>query len=153
MKRSRGEAPAQSEETGDTLRKRSRIPWEIMNEESEARLLTGADFDIESMRQEPQGDLWFGDEFGPFLLHTDATGRVLEAPVPLPDVKSPENPTLEAGEEPSLSTSKGFEGMAISADGDTLYPMLEGALQDDQDQRQRLIYEFDLESRSYTGER
>jgi glycerophosphoryl diester phosphodiesterase len=130
-----------------------RIPFEIMNEESEDRLLTGADFDIESMRQEPQGDLWFGDEFGPFLLHTDATGRVLEAPVPLSDVKSPENPTLEAGEESSLSTSKGFEGMTLSADGSTLYPMLEGALEEDQDQRQRPIYEFDLESRSYTGER
>jgi hypothetical protein len=68
-------------------------------------------------------------------------------------VKSPENPTLEAGEEPSLSTSKGFEGMAISMDGATLYPMLEGALEEGQDQRQRFIHEFDLGSRSFTGER
>jgi hypothetical protein len=129
------------------------IPFEITNENSEDRLLTGADFDIESVRQDPQGDLWLGDEFGPFLLHTDATGRVLEAPIPLPDVKSPENPTLEEGEEPTLATSKGFEGMALSTDGGTLYPMLEGALEEDEDQRQRFIYEFDLGSRSYTGER
>ena len=38
------------------------------------------------------GDLWFGDEFGPYLLHTSATGRMLEAPIPLPGVKSPGQP-------------------------------------------------------------
>lgn len=44
------------------------------------RWLTGADFDIESVRRASDGTLWFGDEFGPYLLHTDANGRVLEAP-------------------------------------------------------------------------
>ena len=34
-------------------------------------LLTGADFDIESMQRAPDGTLWIGDEFGPFLLHFD----------------------------------------------------------------------------------
>jgi hypothetical protein len=43
--------------------------------------------------------------------------------------------------------------MAISTDGSTLYPMLEGALEDDQDQCQCFLYKFDLGSRSYTGER
>ncbi len=129
------------------------VPFEITNEDSEDRLLTGADFDVESVRRDPRGDLWFGEEFGPFLLHTDATGRVLEAPIPLPNVKSPENPTLETGEEPNLATSKGFEGMAISEDGTTLYPMLEGALEDDQEASRRYVYEFDLGSKSYTGER
>ncbi len=130
-----------------------RVPFEITNEESEDRLLTGADFDTESLRQDSRGDLWFGDEFGPFLLHTDATGRVLEEPIPLPGVKSPENPTLEAEEEANLPTSSGFEGMAISEDGGTLYPMLEGALEEDQDQSQRFIYEFDVRSKRYAGER
>lgn len=130
-----------------------RIPFEIANEETDDRLLTGADFDIESVRRDAQGGLWFGDEFGPFLLHTDATGRVLEVPIPLPDVKSPENPTLGAEEEPTLPTSKGFEGMAISEDGAILYPMLEGALEDDQETSRRYVYEFDLGSKGYTGER
>ena len=129
------------------------IPFEITNEDSEDRLLTGADFDVESVRRDAQGGLWFGDEFGPFLLHTDATGRVLEAPIPLPDIKSPENPTLGAEEEPNLRTSKGFEGMAISEDEGTLYPTLEGALEDDQETSRRYVYEFDLGSKSYTGER
>jgi hypothetical protein len=128
------------------------VPFEITNEESEDRLLTGADFDIESVRRDNQGNLWFGDEFGPFLLHTDASGRLLEAPIPLPGVKSPENPTLEDGEEPNLATSKGFEGMAISADGTTLYPVLEGALEEDRDRSQRLVYEFDINGKRYTGE-
>ena len=130
-----------------------RIPFEITNESTSDRLLTGADFDIESVRRDPLGGLWFGDEFGPFLLHTDATGRVLEAPIPLPNVKSPENPALQSGEEPNLPTSKGFEGMAISEDGTTLYPMLEGALEDDLEGSRRYIYEFDLAGKQYTSER
>lgn len=91
------------------------------------RLLTGGDFDIESFRQEPDGTYWFGDEFGPFLLHTDRRGRVLEAPFPLPGVRSPQNPFLGGG-TPNLPRSKGFEGMAVSPNGKTLYPMLEGSL-------------------------
>ncbi len=79
-----------------------RIPFAIVNHFSEARVLTGADFDIESMQRAPDGSLWFGDEFGPFLLHTDATGKVLEAPIALPDfdnpgreVRAPQNPYNE----------------------------------------------------------
>jgi hypothetical protein len=95
------------------------------------RVLTGWDFDIESMQIAPDGSFWFGDEFGPFLLHTDDRGRLLEEPVPTPGVKSPQNPTLEPGETPNLAGSKGFEGMAMSTDGRTLYPMLEGAVTED----------------------
>jgi hypothetical protein len=130
-----------------------RVPFEITNENSENRILTGADFDIESVRQDGRGDLWFGDEFGPFLLHTDAAGRVLEAPIPLPGVKTKENPILEADEEPNLSASSGFEGMGISEDGNTLYPILEGALKDNPDQRRRVIYEFALGNERYTEKR
>ena len=32
---------------------------------SAGRLLTGGDLDIESMRRDRQGNLWFGEEFGP----------------------------------------------------------------------------------------
>lgn len=128
-----------------------RIPWPIVNSGG-GRPLTGADFDIESVRRAKDGTLWFGDEFGPFLLHTDAAGKMLEAPFALPGVKSPQNPTLGAAEAPNLPRSRGFEGMAISKDGKTLYPMLEGALTTDPDQRRRLIYEFDVRSEQYTGE-
>ncbi len=114
------------------------------------RLLTGGDFDIESFREAHDGTFWFGDEFGPFLIHTDASGRVIEQPYPLPDVRSPQNPFLGTG-TPTLPGSKGFEGMAISPDGKTLYPMLEGALIADANQRRLIIWEFDLALRRYTG--
>ena len=117
------------------------------------RQLTGADFDIESFRQVKDGTFWFGDEFGPFLIHTDATGKVLEAPIPLPGVKSPQNPFLQPGETPNLPRSKGFEGMALSPDGTKLYPLLEGPLTTDPDQRRLIINEFDLKTKSFTGRR
>ena len=79
-----------------------RIPFAITNHFTPRRVLTGADFDIESMQRAADGTLWFGDEFGPFLLHTDARGKVLEAPIPLPDfdnlgkeIRSPQNPFNE----------------------------------------------------------
>jgi glycerophosphoryl diester phosphodiesterase len=79
-----------------------RIPFAIVNAFSRERVLTGADLDIESLQRDRDGTLWFGDEFGPFLLHTDAQGRVLHAPYPLPDadhpgqeVRAPQNPYSE----------------------------------------------------------
>jgi hypothetical protein len=115
------------------------------------RLLTGGDFDIESIRSDANGDLWFGDEFGPWLLHTDASGRVLEPPVELPGVSSPQNPPVAPfNPSPTLRRSQGFEGMAISPDRETLYPMLEGALIADPDQNRRFIYEYAIGS-GYTG--
>lgn len=80
-----------------------KIPWAIAGEFTHDRRLTGADFDIESVQRAPDGSLWIGDEFGPFLLHFDRKGRLLEAPHPLPDfsraghvqVRSPQNPLNE----------------------------------------------------------
>jgi hypothetical protein len=115
------------------------------------RILTGADLDIESLRIARDGTLWFGDEFGPFLVHTDATGKVLEAPIPLPGVQSPQNPFLPNPDAWTIRGSRGFEGTARSIDGKTLYPMLEGALRNDPDVRRRILNEFDLRSETYTG--
>lgn len=79
-----------------------KIPFTITNFFSADRILTGADFDIESMQRGSDGTLWFGDEFGPFLIHTSADGVVLEAPIALPDldnagkqIRSPQNPMTE----------------------------------------------------------
>ena len=133
---------------GDFLQLRDpdqKIPFPLTRSD---RLLTGADFDIESVREVKDGTLWFGDEFGPFLIHTDATGKVLEAPIPLPGVQAPENPFLAGA--PNLPSSGGFEGMALAKSGKTLYPMLEKAVAGDDPQLRR-INEFDLASRRYTG--
>ncbi|MEU5722651.1 esterase-like activity of phytase family protein [Micromonospora sp. NPDC047738] len=112
------------------------------------RVLTGADFDIESMVRVADGSYWIGDEFGPYLLHVDRVGRLLQAPIPLPGVRAPENP---AG-SPNLGSSKGFEGMALSPDGRTLFPLLEGTVAGDPAGALRLN-EFDLAAGAYTGRR
>jgi hypothetical protein len=114
------------------------------------RLLTGADLDPESFREAPDGTLWFGDEFGPFLIHTDRTGKLLDPPYRLPGVMSPQNPFL-GWSSPNLPRSRGFEGMALAPDGKTLYVMLEGALTTEPDPRRLQIHEFDLRKRRFTG--
>ncbi|GII66343.1 glycosyl transferase family 1 [Sphaerisporangium krabiense] len=127
---------------------KGRVPFALTRAD---RKLTGADFDVESIVAGDDGTYWIGDEFGPFLLHFSATGVLLEAPIPLPGVKAPENPGLD-GAQPNLGSSKGFEGMARSVDGRTLYPMLEGTVAGDPAGTLR-INEFDLRARSYTGRR
>ncbi|MEJ3744453.1 esterase-like activity of phytase family protein [Actinomycetes bacterium KLBMP 9797] len=129
-----------------------KVPFPIVRENTADRLLTGADFDIESLARDARGDLWLGDEFGPYLLRVDRTGKVLQAPIPLPDgAKSPQSPDLAPGETPTIPGSRGFEATAVSADGWTLYPILEGAKTDDPDQRRRIVYEFDVRANRYTG--
>ncbi|NAZ82284.1 hypothetical protein GTR02_10690, partial [Kineococcus sp. R8] len=130
----------------------ARVPWPLTRAD---RRLTGADFDPESFRRSPDGTFWFGEEFGPYLLHTDATGRLLAAPVPLPGVASPDNPTLGTpGADratPNLARSKGFEGMAQSADGRYLFPLLEGPVAGDDPQDLRVL-RYDTLRQRYRGE-
>jgi hypothetical protein len=49
----------------------------------------------------PDGTFWFGAEFGPSLVHTDAQGRVLPAPVAPAGVRTlyplPQGPDPSAG--------------------------------------------------------
>ena len=49
------------------------------------KLLTGSDFDIEGIARAKDGTYFFGDEFGPFVIHTDATGKLLSTPVVAPN--------------------------------------------------------------------
>ncbi|MFE9623467.1 esterase-like activity of phytase family protein [Streptomyces sp. NPDC006527] len=115
------------------------------------RVLTGADFDVESLVRVADGTYWMGDEFGPFLLHFSATGRLLQAPVPLAGVQAPENPYLN-GARPTLGSSKGFEGLVRGVDGRHLYPLTEGTVTGDTPGDLRFS-EFDLRKGRYTGKR
>ncbi|MBE9169851.1 esterase-like activity of phytase family protein [Pleurocapsales cyanobacterium LEGE 06147] len=83
------------------------IPFDIVNQDTEERLLTGADFDIESFVFDANGDVWVGDEFGPYLLHFDQTGKLLEAPIATPNV--PNLNTLN-GQEPLVIGHRGASG-------------------------------------------
>ncbi len=113
------------------------------------RLLTGADFDIESVRKDKNGNLWFGDEFGPFLLKTDGAGKVLRTEISLPGVFAPQNP-YRGATPANLGSSGGFEGMAINKAGDKLYTLLEGTVAGDAAKTLR-INEFSIDTESYTG--
>jgi hypothetical protein len=118
-----------------------------------ARILTGFDLDPESFVRAPDGSFWVGEEFGPFLVHVAADGRVLEPPVAVPGVRSPQNPFLDISdraraEAPTVAASRGFEGVAISPDGATLYALLEGAVTADDPQNLR-IYVFEVARRAF----
>ncbi|HYX18833.1 MAG TPA: esterase-like activity of phytase family protein [Nostoc sp.] len=83
----------------------NKIPFQIVNQGTSDRLLTGADFDIESFVFDKDGTIWVGEEFGPYLLHFDATGKLLEAPVATPD----QFKTLN-GEAPKVIGHRGASG-------------------------------------------
>jgi hypothetical protein len=117
----------------------------------DARLLTGADLDVESVRRDKHGNFWFGDEFGPYLVKTDEHGTVLRKAIPLPGVRAPEHVEVVNGTAAAnLGSSGGFEGMAINASGTRLYTLLEKTVAGDAAGSLR-INEFDLASEAYTG--
>ncbi|MGB7442674.1 MAG: glycerophosphodiester phosphodiesterase family protein [Coleofasciculaceae cyanobacterium] len=84
------------------------IPFEIINEGTDERLLTGSDFDIESFVIANDGTIWVGDEFGPFLLHFNANGTLLDAPIPTPNLT--ELNTLN-GQDPLVIGHRGASGI------------------------------------------
>jgi glycerophosphoryl diester phosphodiesterase len=59
--------------------------FSIVNNNTTDRLLTGADFDIESFVIAADKSIWIGEEFGPYLLHFDQTGKLLDAPIATPN--------------------------------------------------------------------
>ncbi len=127
------------------------IPFPIVHGATPERLLTGGDFDIESVVRARDGSFWIGEEFGPFLLHVDASGKVLAAPYEFPDGKSPANPFLQPGEVARVRSSRGFEAMAVASNGRMLYPIVEGSFTDDPVLRRRFIYEFDTRAGDVHG--
>lgn len=144
-----------------------RAPFRIANEATEARYLTGADFDPEGLQI--IGDkIWIGDEFGPFLLRFDMQGRleaVFETMVDGQVVRSPDHPAAAPPATPAtpietrVRRSKGYEGLAASPDGRFLYGLLEGPLWDPQTRaweqtngREYLrILEFDVQAGRWTS--
>lgn len=144
-----------------------KVPFRIVHEGTTKRYLTGSDFDLESF-QFAGGALWFGDEFGPYLIKADLQGKVLavyETQVDGKVIRSPDHPAVTTPGTPDGAVkfesrrSKGYEGMAASKDGSKLYAMLEGALWNDatksyetQDGRQYLrVLEFDVKAGQWTG--
>ena len=115
------------------------------------KLLTGADFDVESFTRLADGTIWVGEEFGPYLLHFDAQGRLLDAPIRHPVLRAPQNPLNTAGAPANLPSSRGFESMTSNADGSKLYLTTEASILSEPDKRLLEIYEFDVATQQYTN--
>ncbi|UFN46999.1 esterase-like activity of phytase family protein [Roseomonas sp. OT10] len=140
-----------------------RVPFRIALEGTERRYLTGADFDPESI-QPVEGGFWIGEEFGPFLIEVDAEGRVrrvVETKLDGKPLLSPDHPSLQVPAAPNATVpfrsrrSGGYEGMAISADSQTLYALLEKPLfAEGSDQAEGgflRIFEFSIPRGDWTG--
>ena len=113
-------------------------------------MLTGSDLHIESVQRAPDGTFWIGEEFGPFIVHFDADGVLLDAPIEPPFGMSPQNPHL-GGAVPLVERGR-IRGDGASPDGMKLYPIVEGFLTEDEDPLRRYIYEVDLATGEYTDQ-
>ncbi|MGO2339000.1 MAG: esterase-like activity of phytase family protein [Psychrobacter sp.] len=143
------------------------ISHRITQQDSDRRYLTGSDFDPESF-QIINGDIWVGEEFGPWLLRFDSEGTLktmYDTKVDGKTVYSPDHPTLQLPSKPDdklplydIKRSKGFEGMASAPDGRYLYPMLEGPVYNHKRQQYDSvdghdflrILQFDTKRNAYT---
>ncbi|MGI8935886.1 MAG: esterase-like activity of phytase family protein [Phormidesmis sp.] len=83
------------------------IPFDIQNEGSTGRNLTGSDFDVESFVIDSTGDIWIGEEFGPYVLHFDGTGKLVDAPIPTPNTT---NFNTLNGQDPLVIGHRGASG-------------------------------------------
>ena len=144
-----------------------KVSFRIVQEGTNQRYLTGADFDPESF-QFVGGALWIGEEFGPYLIKADLKGKVLAVFDTLVDdkvVRSPDHPAVTTPGVPGgavdfqIKRSKGFEGMASSKDGSKLYALLEGPVWNAEakefekvDGKEVLrVLEFDVAAEKWTG--
>ncbi|WP_050857540.1 esterase-like activity of phytase family protein [Acaryochloris sp. CCMEE 5410] len=84
------------------------IPFEIQNEGTPKRQLTGSDFDIESFVIDGNGDIWVGEEFGPYLLHFNSDGELIEAPTATPN---PVELNTLNGQDPIVIGHRGASGI------------------------------------------
>lgn len=122
------------------------------------RLLTGFDFDVESIARAKDGSYFVGEEFGPYLLHFDRHGTLMSDPVAHPFLRSPSNPeVMNNGATVTSRGSRGFESLAFNADQSRLYAVPESAPTLDAlrpvagDERYLNFFEFDPAAMAYTG--
>jgi hypothetical protein len=87
--------------------------------------------DVEGLVRTADGNFWLAEEYRPSLVKLDASGKVLARYVPegieLPGAGYPVEETL-----PAIyglrQANRGFEGLALSGDGTTLYALLQSPL-------------------------
>ncbi|OBG20902.1 3-phytase [Mycobacterium sp. 852002-51057_SCH5723018] len=76
--------------------------------------------DSEGLVAMPDGTFWVSDEYGPFIVHFDASGKELERLSPF-DGSLPTELSLRA-------PNQGMEGLTVTPDGSTLVGIMQSAL-------------------------
>lgn len=111
-----------------------KVPFRIAYEGSDSRYLTGADFDTESL-QVLNGEVWLGDEFGPYLIRAGLDGKIkavyptMAGEAVLKSVDAPGISGLSvAGKDWTVQRSGGYEGMALQPGTGLLWAMPEKPL-------------------------
>lgn len=138
-----------------------KVPFRIANEGTDSRYLTGADFDPESI-QFLNGELWIGDEFGPFVLRVARDGRVLSVHHTVLEgeaLAGPDTPGVVVPAQPGtdfrVQRSGGYEGMALQPGTNLLWAMLEKPLLGDDGQSEGdflRVMTFDTGAGDWTGD-
>ena len=111
-----------------------KVPFRIAYEGTDSRYLTGADFDPESI-QYLDGEIWIGEEFGPFVIRAAADGRIISVHQTMLEgqaLRGPDTPGVvvpaTAGKDFRVQRSGGYEGMALQPGTNLLWGMLEKPL-------------------------
>jgi hypothetical protein len=138
-----------------------KVPFRIAYEGTDGRYLTGADFDPESI-QVLDGEVWIGDEFGPYILRATLDGRVLAVHATELDgevLRGPDTPGVVVpavpGQDFRVQRSGGYEGMALQPKTNLLWAMLEKPLlgEDGKPEGDFLrVMTFDTGKGSWTGD-
>ena len=122
--------------------------------------------DTEGLVLSPDGGFWISDEYGPYIYKFSAQGRLLQAIAPpgayiphrngsvsfsanSPPFYNPSRTVIPADPENGRNNNQGLEGLTVSADGNTLYALLQSALNQEGGpnnpyRRQARLLEYDI---------
>ncbi|MBN9886163.1 esterase-like activity of phytase family protein [Salipiger abyssi] len=138
-----------------------KVPFRIAYEGTESRYLTGADFDTESI-QVLGGEVFIGDEFGPYVIRAGLDGVVKEVYATMLDGQELHGPDTysvyvpaSAGSDFQVQRSGGYEGMALQPGTDLLWAMLEKPILLDGGETEGpflRVIQFDPKAGGWTGE-
>ena len=103
--------------------------FDFQGEESVEPNVNG--LDVEGLVRTPTGEFWVAEEYRPSLVRIDSTGRVRKRFVPA-DQDLPQADCEVVANLPSVyarrQDNRGFEGLALSPDGRTLYAPMQSPL-------------------------
>ena len=131
------------------------IGFTIVRENTPERWLTGGDIDPESLQVDRHGDLWVGDEFGPWILHFDADGRLLDAPITARQSQPAEQTHVAEQPAPGYRASHAAQQPRHRGHGHRRtvpVPDPRGATVADviRDPDRRLVFEYDINKGEFT---